>query len=647
MASPRRLLLATTLGLLIVGEPAYGYNSEEHKILVDWGASMTRPHPSIALPAPTAYQVTAVTTRQQVFKNAKLFAVGFDTNVIADYSEDVKKVQDHSYWYDYGWKQILGNKQLYIPPVSLVRDTALFVGAVTAGAQTAFTIGELSAIYGDYRRTTKCDAAGNCYLTNVELPFTTFGEGYDCFLLDCGWRPDDRTTTTYLRFIGSGLWPPYACVLATANDDQYEEAGWWGDEMVRIAKTNDWHFSSGAVAWYVGMHRLALLHVDRARTDPRAWTQALHYEANALHSLIDLFAFGHVVTNRDRTSWHIMEESGLTSHPSYQWMANVIRTGGGVRDVDGDGDATDGRIDLVQALPPIADTNTHARNEFMSPSNSGWGTYALQEKDFHDAYNHGGATVRNLKGDRFYIQGDGEMRHGASAAMRTIAAEAARASIQSLYDAHQRLAAGETVEQIGDAGDVYFEALKNLPVFVESNAYYTHQQDGECYPAGTGEPTGHNYDGRWARYALFVDYVTGAGVVPAPAGTCLVRYEDGELAIAGPVANPIPCTTFPEIPEPPGPAPSTLFLAQNRPNPAGGTTVIEYGVPVEAHVRLAIFDARGATVRVLEDAVRTAATHTVAWDGRDNDGKEVGAGVYYCRLSVEGEERTKKLVLYR
>ena len=43
MTLPGRIFIASALGLLAGSGLADAYNSEEHKILVDWGASMVRP----------------------------------------------------------------------------------------------------------------------------------------------------------------------------------------------------------------------------------------------------------------------------------------------------------------------------------------------------------------------------------------------------------------------------------------------------------------------------------------------------------------------------------------------------------------------------------------------------------------------------
>jgi hypothetical protein len=648
MTLPGRYSIAMLASLLLFADSARAYNSEEHKLIADWGASLVQLPPSVTLPFPTRFQDTTLAARRAGYQDAKNRAVGFITNNPNQYDKTEKGPQDNSYYN--GYAQLEGNKDLYIPDDAHLRGRTLIVGGVTNTGLSTFTFGELVAIYGDYRRTVYCDAGG-CYLTDANTPTLAFEQGVDCYVpvVDCGWRPGPVSMTTYLRNIGSGLWPPYgSCGNATGNTDPtdvtYSEAGWWGDEMLRIAQSNDWHFSSAAVAWYVGMHRLALRYVDRARSDPSSWNQALHYEAHALHSLTDLFAFGHVVTNRDRTSYATIDENGLRAARAYRWMENVIRVGGGSR-------SSTGKIDLDSSLPAIIDSAGVRRDFLASYTPKLWVLYARQEKDFHDAYNHSGATVRNLKGDTLTIWGDSDLPK-ASLATVGIMADAVRASLQSLFDAFVRLEAGASVDDIGKSGDAYFAALKSIPVFVESNPSYTYQRPVECNLPGETDKTGHNFDGRWTRYAAFVDQVTGAGVVPANAGQCLVAYEDGEQEIPAPSSGSA-CTTFPNVssppPPPPPPPPPTLALAQSRPNPSTrtGSVVIEYSLAQAEDVRLELFDAHGAPVVVLDEGARAAGPHVVTWDGVDANGHRARPGVYHYRLRVGSQEATRQLVWLR
>jgi len=78
--------------------------------------------------------------------------------------------------------------------------------------------------------------------------------------------------------------------------------------------------------------------------------------------------------------------------------------------------------------------------------------------------------------------------------------------------------------------------------------------------------------------------------------------------------------------------PQSFTLAQNYPNPFNSATVIRFAVPTAADVELSIFNLAGQQVVTLVQGMREAGTHTVRWDGQDDDGKELASRVYLYRL---------------
>jgi hypothetical protein len=77
-----------------------------------------------------------------------------------------------------------------------------------------------------------------------------------------------------------------------------------------------------------------------------------------------------------------------------------------------------------------------------------------------------------------------------------------------------------------------------------------------------------------------------------------------------------------------------LVVAPN-PVPAGNAALL-YRVPAAGHVTVTIHDASGRTVRTLYDR-ESPGSGILAWDTRDESGREVAAGVYFARL-VSGEK---------
>jgi M6 family metalloprotease-like protein len=81
--------------------------------------------------------------------------------------------------------------------------------------------------------------------------------------------------------------------------------------------------------------------------------------------------------------------------------------------------------------------------------------------------------------------------------------------------------------------------------------------------------------------------------------------------------------------------PGEFFLGSNYPNPFNPTTIIEFGLPVRASVRLTMYDILGREVLTIVDGVMEGGMHVVTWDGADRNGAEVPGGVYFCRMSAE------------
>jgi hypothetical protein len=97
--------------------------------------------------------------------------------------------------------------------------------------------------------------------------------------------------------------------------------------------------------------------------------------------------------------------------------------------------------------------------------------------------------------------------------------------------------------------------------------------------------------------------------------------------------------------------PESSGLLQNYPNPFNPSTEITFDLPgnvgEKLDVTLAIFDISGRRVRGLIDSGLEAGSHRVRWDGRNDRGEPVPAGVYLCRVMAGDEEFTKKMALVK
>ncbi len=83
---------------------------------------------------------------------------------------------------------------------------------------------------------------------------------------------------------------------------------------------------------------------------------------------------------------------------------------------------------------------------------------------------------------------------------------------------------------------------------------------------------------------------------------------------------------------------ATLRLRANVPNPFQARTTITFDLARSAPVSLVVYDVAGRRVRTLVDgAALDAGAHTADWNGLDDGGRRVPAGLYFARLSARGE----------
>jgi hypothetical protein len=88
--------------------------------------------------------------------------------------------------------------------------------------------------------------------------------------------------------------------------------------------------------------------------------------------------------------------------------------------------------------------------------------------------------------------------------------------------------------------------------------------------------------------------------------------------------------------------PKTYSLEQNYPNPFNPTTVINFSIPKEGNVKLAIYDALGREVEMLVDKKMDAGNYNADWNAAN-----YAAGIYFYTIQVNNFVSTKKMVLLK
>lgn len=93
-----------------------------------------------------------------------------------------------------------------------------------------------------------------------------------------------------------------------------------------------------------------------------------------------------------------------------------------------------------------------------------------------------------------------------------------------------------------------------------------------------------------------------------------------------------------------GGAAASFAIGAATPNPFDAATRLEFTLPARADVAVGIYDLGGRRVRDLGHGSFEAGRHALTWDGRDERGAPLPAGVYFARVSANGEGRVRRLV---
>jgi hypothetical protein len=94
------------------------------------------------------------------------------------------------------------------------------------------------------------------------------------------------------------------------------------------------------------------------------------------------------------------------------------------------------------------------------------------------------------------------------------------------------------------------------------------------------------------------------------------------------------------------PPASPPFLIAS-PNPVVGGTEIRLRLAAPGETSIGIFEVRGREVRRLSTGLLPAGSHAIRWDGRDERGEALPAGVYFLRGRFDGATHTGRVVLAR
>ena len=94
-------------------------------------------------------------------------------------------------------------------------------------------------------------------------------------------------------------------------------------------------------------------------------------------------------------------------------------------------------------------------------------------------------------------------------------------------------------------------------------------------------------------------------------------------------------------------SPILFALHQNYPNPFNPITAIRYDLPIESIVDIVVYDITGRLVKNLVYENKKPGYHYTTWNGVNNLGNTVSAGMYIYTIQAEQFQSVKKMILLK
>jgi len=93
--------------------------------------------------------------------------------------------------------------------------------------------------------------------------------------------------------------------------------------------------------------------------------------------------------------------------------------------------------------------------------------------------------------------------------------------------------------------------------------------------------------------------------------------------------------------------PSKFTVLPAYPNPFNPSTTITYGLAGDSHVSINIYDLSGKLISTLQSSEQTQGWHSIIWNGTNQQGENVPAGIYLSRIISNNNTKTTKFMLLK
>ena len=93
--------------------------------------------------------------------------------------------------------------------------------------------------------------------------------------------------------------------------------------------------------------------------------------------------------------------------------------------------------------------------------------------------------------------------------------------------------------------------------------------------------------------------------------------------------------------------PTKYSLGNNYPNPFNPITRISYGLPKDSNVNITVYDINGRVVNLLINSNQPAGQGSIIWNGKNDAGMSVAAGLYFYKMQAGTFHQTNKMILLK
>jgi len=90
-----------------------------------------------------------------------------------------------------------------------------------------------------------------------------------------------------------------------------------------------------------------------------------------------------------------------------------------------------------------------------------------------------------------------------------------------------------------------------------------------------------------------------------------------------------------------------MMLLRASPNRASRQTLVHFETRDGGPVQASVYDLAGRRVRGLSDGFLSPGVHDLLWDGRNEEGRAVAAGIHLVRVSMTEGTTTGRFVIVR